>query len=201
MVPTKPPALTDGRSARTAPPTTVAPRLGDEDAGLRKIDELAHEIRGRERALVAGRIDGPVTQGDEPIDVRDTGCSDQVFHAGRVHLAGPATVHSRPGTRPRVAPGPRSARRRRAMDARRRADGCGRPVLQSVRRCAMIRHRFGGHLRAARDEGHCATTRQHQDASLGRCHPRVGDARAGSGQRGPAGPGSDGAAEPGGFDR
>ena len=37
----------------------------------------------RERALAMGVSKRPVAEGDESIDVRDTGRSDQVFHAGR----------------------------------------------------------------------------------------------------------------------
>ena len=84
--------------------------------------------------------------------------------------------------RPRRYRGPRSPHRRRAMGRSRRAGGCGRPVLHSDRRSANIRHRFGGHLRAARMRDPsavhrpCATVRDH------RLGGRRGD-RA-SGQRG-----------------
>ena len=97
MVPTKPPARTDGRRARTAPPTTCALRLGDEDARLRQVDELAEQIGGIERARATGGTKVRVAQGDETIDIRDTGCSDQVFHAEGFVPRRAATVAPRPG--------------------------------------------------------------------------------------------------------
>ena len=45
------------------------------------VHELAEEVCGCERAGVGGTTEPAVAQRDEPIDVRDTGCSDQVFHA------------------------------------------------------------------------------------------------------------------------
>ena len=72
---------TDGRRARTAPPTTVASRLRDEDAGLREVDQLAQRSAAPSGLSSRATPKGPVAQSDEPIDVRDTGRSDQVFHA------------------------------------------------------------------------------------------------------------------------
>ena len=43
-----------------------------------------------------------------------------------------------------------------------RGRGCGRPVLHSGRRCANIRHRFGGHLRAARTLGPASPSVMHR---------------------------------------
>ena len=50
-------AGTDRRTQREDRPThDEALRLGDDDAGLRQVDELAEEIRGSERTLASGRI-------------------------------------------------------------------------------------------------------------------------------------------------
>ena len=62
--------------------------LGDEDTGLRQIDELTQEIRGIERARVTVVTKVAAAKGDDPIDIRDTGGSDQVFHAEGSYLAG-----------------------------------------------------------------------------------------------------------------
>jgi hypothetical protein len=134
IVPTKPPDRTDGRRARTAPPTTILMRLRDEDTGLRQVHELTQQIPGVEWAGVALGTKVRVAQGDETIDIGDTGGSDQVFHAEGSHLAGrrpcPSTGAShRPwaGTDGPSIPG------RHAVDAA--APGRGRPVLHSGRRC------------------------------------------------------------------
>ena len=63
-------------------------RFSDDDAGLRQIDQLAHEIGRSKRALAAVSLDRTVAKRDDSIDVRDTGCSDQVFHADGYYLAG-----------------------------------------------------------------------------------------------------------------
>ena len=63
-------------------------RLGDDDTGLRQVDELAKEVRGIERALATIDPTAFIAQGDDAVDVGDTGCSDQVFHADGSYLAG-----------------------------------------------------------------------------------------------------------------
>ena len=70
------------------PTYDVSLRLGDDDTGLREVDELTKEVRGTERSSATVAIDGRAAKGDEPIDIRDTGCSDQVFHADGSYLAG-----------------------------------------------------------------------------------------------------------------
>jgi hypothetical protein len=108
-------------------------RLRDDNARLREIDELAHQIGRSERALATVDLHRIIAQGDEPVDVRDTGCSDQVFHAVGSNLAGFGD-QALDRVRSRRHRGPRSARWRQAMDRSRRAQGCGRPVLHSGRR-------------------------------------------------------------------
>lgn len=71
------------------PTDDLATNLGHEDACLREIDQLSEQVTGVERP-VSGAPNGAVAQGDEPLDVRDAGGSDQVFHAGECHLTGPA---------------------------------------------------------------------------------------------------------------
>src|SRR6266550_2650129 len=79
----------DGRSEREDPATDhEAPYLRDDDARLRHVDQLAHEIGRPEWTVATVRADRVVTQGDDAIDVRDTGCSDQVFHVDGSNLAG-----------------------------------------------------------------------------------------------------------------
>lgn len=68
-------------------------RLGNDDSRLRKIDELTQEVRSVERARATVHLTTLVAQGDEPVDVRDTGCSDHVFHADGSYLAWPA-IHA-----------------------------------------------------------------------------------------------------------
>ncbi len=106
-MPTKPPERTEGRRARTAPPTTTRCDFGDEDAGLREVDELAEQIRGIERAGATIHTKVPVAQGDETIDIRDTGRSDQVFHAEGSNLAGRRPSLDR-GLRPWAGTGARA---------------------------------------------------------------------------------------------
>jgi hypothetical protein len=55
---------------------------------LREIDQLAHEIGSPERTLGTIHRHRGVAQRDDSIDVRDTGRSDQVFHAVGSNLAG-----------------------------------------------------------------------------------------------------------------
>ncbi len=71
--------------------------LGDEDAGLRQVDELTEQIRGRKRAGTTIHANVIAAQGDESIDSRHTGCSDQVFHAEGSYLAGRRPISPRPG--------------------------------------------------------------------------------------------------------
>ena len=77
-----------GPKGQDGPADDDALRLGDEDAGLRQVYELTEEVRGVERARVMVDPKVAVAQGDETIDVRDTGGSDQVFHAEGSYLAG-----------------------------------------------------------------------------------------------------------------
>jgi hypothetical protein len=79
----------DRRSQGEDRPThDVSLRLGDDDTGLRQVDELAEEIRGIERALATIDPTVLIAQGDDAVDIGDTGCSDQVFHADGSYLAG-----------------------------------------------------------------------------------------------------------------
>ena len=149
------PAGADRRPKREDGATDDVPlRLGDEDAGLREVDELAEQIRGTERARRHGPREGPRRSSA-------TSRSMSVTRAARTRYSTPKVRTSQGGDRrpstgvsDRGRTGGRGPSDRRAMDAhdasRDARPGCGRPVLHSGRRCAMIRHRFGGHLRAAR---------------------------------------------------
>src|SRR5687767_4842301 len=86
-----------GSKSQDGPAHDDALRLGDEDARLRKVHQLAHEVRGIERARVAPDTKISVAHRDETIDIGDTGCSDQVFHAEGSYLAGRRTVAHRLG--------------------------------------------------------------------------------------------------------
>jgi hypothetical protein len=55
--------------------------LGDEDARLRQVDELAEQISRVERARIAADAQFRVAQRDETVDIRDAGGPDQIFHA------------------------------------------------------------------------------------------------------------------------
>ena len=88
MVPTKPPADDRRPQGEDRPTYDVSLRLGDDDTGLRQVDELAEEVRGIERALATIDPTTVIAQGDDPVDIGDTGCSDQVFHADGSYLAG-----------------------------------------------------------------------------------------------------------------
>jgi hypothetical protein len=104
----------------------VAPSLGDEDTGLWKIDQLSKQVSRNERAHVAGRLEKLGAQRDEPLDIRDAGRSNQVFHAGRCHLVGLAVAIAADPAGPRgVASGRLDSHARVAFGS----------VLQSVRRC------------------------------------------------------------------
>ena len=54
----------------------ISLRLGNDDAGLWQVDQLTEKVRGAERALATGHPHRAVTQGDDTLDVGDTGCSD-----------------------------------------------------------------------------------------------------------------------------
>jgi len=84
-VPTRHDRWTKGQDG---PTHDVALGFGDEDAGLRQIDELTKQIRGRKRPCTTIHRNVIAAQRDKPIDVRDTSCSDQVFHAEGSYLAG-----------------------------------------------------------------------------------------------------------------
>ena len=69
------------------PADELAPDLGDEDAGVRQVDELAEEVGG-DRAEPASP-DASSTRDaerDEPIDVRDPGRSDRDIPRRSMHL-------------------------------------------------------------------------------------------------------------------
>jgi hypothetical protein len=51
-------------------------RLGDEDAGLRQVHELTEQVPCIERAGVMVVTKVTAAEGDETIDIRDTGGSD-----------------------------------------------------------------------------------------------------------------------------
>ncbi|HEY4188863.1 MAG TPA: hypothetical protein VGM28_00450 [Candidatus Limnocylindrales bacterium] len=139
-------------------PDDDALRFRDDDARLREIDQLAHQVRHAERAVAAAHLHGTVAQGDDPIDVRDARHSDQVFHADGSNLAGFGDQ------------GPRSGSTEAATEARdplaTADDEDVRDALQ-VRPTGIafrspvgnIRHRFGGHLRAARTRDPVIATR------------------------------------------
>ena len=127
-----------GPKGQDGPAHDDALRLGDEDAGLRKVHQLAHEVRGIERAGVTAHTKVRVAQCDETIDIGDTGCSDQVFHAEGSYLAGRRPSPLDRGVRPvagtfRPATPP-TASMRLVTCAPRARQGCGRPVLHSGRR-------------------------------------------------------------------
>ena len=88
-------------------------------------------------------IDRRVAQRDESIDVRDTGCSDQVFHAVGSYLAGLAACRPRSGSSGVARTGgprsPRSAVERRGSCSRRAGQG-------AADRCCIqvaVRLRYG----------------------------------------------------------
>ena len=143
-----------GSKGQDGPTHDDALSFGDEDAGLRQVDELAHEVRGIERAGVTVDTKVRVAQCDETIDIGDTGYSDQVFHAEGSYLAGrrPLPLARGPPTLGRylgasypadLASLRLATRASRTAGVRPTGIAFGSPV-------AMIRHRFGGHLRAAR---------------------------------------------------
>ena len=149
IVPTYPPARTDGRSARIRATDHHALRLRNDDACLRQVDQLAHEIGRPERALATAQPNRGVAQRDDTIDVRDTGYSDQVFHADGSNLAGFGD-QALDRVRPRSIPGP-AIRSSAASDGSLATRSRVRPTGIAFRSpSANIRHRFGGHLRAAR---------------------------------------------------
>ena len=106
------------------PADDVALRLGDEDAGLRQVDELAEQVGGIERARATVDTTVSVAQRDETIDIRDTGGSDQVFHAEGSHLAGRRPLPLDRGRSDR-GPGPAGPRSRASMRARHALARCG----------------------------------------------------------------------------
>ena len=111
----------DRRSEREDGPAHDVPlRLGDEDARLRQVDELAEQVRRIERARRHGST-------RRSASLKATRRSISVTRAARTRYSTPkvvprrtATVRPSTGvTRPWVGPaGPRSPRRRRAMRAR-----------------------------------------------------------------------------------
>ena len=139
-------AGTDGRpKGEDRTPDHDALRLRNEDARLRQVHQLAEKIRCSEGAGVRRTAKATVAQGDEPVDVRDTGRSDQIFHAFGSTSTGRATEQ---GTERKLTDRghdcqhPRTLARRWCQ-ARPNGVAFGSPTH-------MIRHRFGGHLRAVR---------------------------------------------------
>src|SRR6185369_17222733 len=111
--------------------------LGDEDARVREEDELAEHVSGVELAD-AGRPQRLAAKRDEAVDVRDPGCSRRVVHPLGVLLDRKAPIHA--GVRHRS--GVSVCRYRTFPGANDRlAIGALSPI---------IRHRFGGYLRAVR---------------------------------------------------
>jgi hypothetical protein len=95
----------------------VAPSFGDEDTGLRKIDQLSKQVSRHERAHGTGRLEKPGAQRDEPFNIRDASRSNQVFHAGRCHLVGLAVAIAADPAGPRgVASGRLDSHARVASD-------------------------------------------------------------------------------------
>ena len=127
----------DRRSKGEHRPThDVSLRLGDDDTGLRQVDELAQEVRGVERLWPASIGPPSLAQGDDPVDVGDTGVLGPGIPRRRVvprRAGGPSRsigVSSRRfGRGPRC---PSSARER--CDARDALTGAAIDLLQSDRR-------------------------------------------------------------------
>ena len=123
----------------------VLPHSGSGEANelLPEVDHLSPIVLGIHRQAGAER--------DEAVDVRDTGCSDLMFHAYGSNLTG-CDVHApSTGARPRCHRGPRNHSGRQACVWLATRQGCGRPTgVAYGPSIANIRHRFGGHLRAAR---------------------------------------------------
>jgi hypothetical protein len=143
-----------GSKGQDGPTHDDALCFGDEDAGLRQVDELAHEVRGIERAGITVDTKVRVAQCDETIDVGDTGYSDQVFHAEGSYLAGrrPLPLARGPPTLGRYlgASDPADFASMRLATRAWRSAGVRPTGIAFGSPVAMIRHRFGGHLRAAR---------------------------------------------------
>ncbi len=135
----------DGGSQRQhRAPGKLAATLGHEDAGLGQVHELTQEIWRDPRIAPVGHEDGLVRKRNEPIDVRDAGGADLVFHAdGSIPRAEAQPVRdwraTRSGTeRPwKPAVEPPSGRRARRPRDRVRQPPTRRPteVLHSARRC------------------------------------------------------------------
>ena len=116
-----------GRRARTAPPTTT------RRASATKMLACGRYTSWRSRSAASSGLATMlhsrhrVAQGDETIDVGDTGGSDQVFHAEGSYLAGRRPSPLDRGSDPWSAPGPRasSGRRREALTTRQMTRGSG----------------------------------------------------------------------------
>ena len=107
------------------------PSFGDNDAGLRQVDELAEEIGRTERALTTTDAQRFVAQGNKTLDIGDTGRSDQVFHADGSNLAGPATmVLDRGSTEMTPGPAIRSSAGERTTLAAQSEDAADRYCIQ-----------------------------------------------------------------------
>ena len=100
------------------------------------------------------------------------------------NLAGPATIRPRPGLDHRVVPEPALPSSAASDGRSRRADGCGRPVLQSVRRCRYDTASLRRPPARRPDAGHRATTRHAPRRARHRCDPPRVSRAAGSGRRG-----------------
>src|SRR3990172_522187 len=123
--------------------------FGDEDAGVRQVDQLPEQIRGIERRPGAAGADPLATQGDELVDVRDPGCSDRVFHAAAGTSIGwrhPDATAPVGADRGRSVAADRTRRERASLEEPPRVAPTGVAIGAPS---PIIRHRFGGNLRAA----------------------------------------------------
>ena len=126
--------------------------LGDEDARLGDVDELPEQVRGDQRAVAGGLRHRLGAQCDEPIDVRDPSRSNLMIHADGCDLARyrrRRCEHKRSGS-DRDGPTDRERASGASVDRSTATWGTRRPRVAIDAPGANIRHRFGGHLRAAR---------------------------------------------------
>ena len=182
----RPGRMAGGRAPPHRPPRAGLRRRRCSPAGGRPAVGAGPPSSSAPAAL--GRRDDAVAERDEPIDVRDAGRADQVFHAGWTpprRAGGAAIVDDRaPIDSHRIAGGTSRGGERKARQPR--PGRAGRCCNRSAD--AMIRHRFGGNLRAARASVSCAVVRHctaarpgvRRTPSRGRGRPTLG---SGHGQR------------------
>ncbi len=133
---------------------------GDPDRGDGSFIQMLCDVQPAEQgcrvpgAVVPGGSRRRGAQRHEPVDVRDSGRSDQVFHADGSYLVeGGVPQCDRPDRGPiEVAPAPLTARGWRAISRSTATPGSREAGVAFGAPVAMIRHRFGGNLRAARAE-------------------------------------------------